>query len=166
MSEAITLLVRARALIDGLGRPPVSPGAVAVAGKRIVYAGPAAGAPVPPAEARVIEYPEGCLLPGLIDMHVHPTYYWEEPDSATYTYEPENALVYSPVMIALVAAQRLREALWAGITTVRDTGSVDQIMFDVKRAIERGRIPGPKVYVSGRLIVPTGGHVHYLPGLA
>jgi imidazolonepropionase-like amidohydrolase len=166
MSEAITLLVRAQMLIDGLGGPPLSPGAVAVAGQRIVYAGPAAGAPVAPPEARVLDYPQGCLLPGLIDMHVHPTYYWEEPDSATYTYEPENALVYTPVMIALVAAQRLREALWAGITTVRDTGSVDQIMFDVKRAIERGRIPGPRVYVSGRLIVPTGGHVHYLPGLA
>jgi imidazolonepropionase-like amidohydrolase len=39
-------------------------------------------------------------------------------------------------------------------------------MFDVKRAVHRGWIPGPKLYVAGRLVVPTAGHVHYLPGLA
>jgi hypothetical protein len=80
------------------------------------------------------------LLPGLIDMHVHPTYFWEQPDSATYTYEPEGALVYSPVMIAMLAASKLHKALMSGVTTARDTGSVDEIMFDVKRGIQKGFI--------------------------
>jgi imidazolonepropionase-like amidohydrolase len=106
------------------------------------------------------------LLPGLIDMHVHPTYFWEEHDSAPYTFEPEGALVYSPVMIAMLAVSNLRQALMSGVTTARDTGSVNDIMFDVKRAVQKGLVPGPKLYLSGRLIVPTGGHVHYLPGLA
>jgi len=85
-------------------------------------------------------------------MHVHPTYFWEESDSAAYTYGPEEALVYSPVTIALLAVNNLR--------------SVNDIMVDVKRAIGKGWVSGPKVFLSGRLIVPTGGHVHYLPGLA
>jgi len=160
-----TLVIRAKSLIDGRGGPAVSPGLVAIAGDRIVYAGLAADAPVFP-EAQTRDLPDHCLLPGLIDMHVHPTYYWEERDSATYTYEPEESVVYSPVMIGLLAAANLRQALLAGVTTARDTGSVDQIMFDVKRAISKGLVSGPRLYVAGRLIVPSGGHVHYLPGLA
>lgn len=159
------LILTGELLIDGLGGPPVSPGMVAIAGRQILYAGSASAAP-PLSGARRIDLGKACLLPGLIDMHVHPTYYWEEPDAATYTYEPEGSLVYSPVLIALLAAGNLREALMAGVTTARDTGAVDDIMFDVKRAVEKGWIPGPRLYVAGRLIVPTGGHVHYLPGLA
>jgi imidazolonepropionase-like amidohydrolase len=166
MSETnANLVIRGKILIDGCGGPPVSPGLVAVAGRRIVYAGSAMEAPPFPG-AQAVDLPEACLLPGLIDMHVHPTYYWEEPDSATYTYEPEGSLVYSPVMIALLAVGKLREALAAGVTTARDTGAVDGIMFDVKRAVQKGLVSGPKLYLAGRLVVPTGGHVHYLPGLA
>ena len=139
---------------------------MAVADKRIAYAGEAAAAPALPPAAPVIDLPGACLLPGLIDMHVHPTYFWEEPDSAAYTDDLDGALVYSEVMVALLAAANLRRALLAGVTTARDTGSVNHIMVSVRRAIQKGWIPGPRVYLAGRLIVPTGGHVHYLPGLA
>lgn len=166
MSESeVTLVIRAGMMIDGLGGPPASPGVVAIAGGRIAFAGPAQDAPPCPA-ARTIDLPGACLLPGLIDAHVHATYYWEEPDSAAYTYEPENALAYSEVSIALLAAANLRQALLAGVTTARDAGSVNQVIFDVRRAADKGLIPSPKVYAAGRLIVATGGHVHYLPGLA
>jgi len=161
----VNLIIRAKMLIDGLGGSPVSQGLVAVAGDKIIYAGTAADAPEFPG-AQLLDLPEACLLPGLIDMHVHPTYFWEEPDSAAYTYESEGALVYSPVMIAMLAAGNLNKALMSGVTTARDTGSINDIMFDVKRAVQKGFVPGPKLNLSGRLIVPTGGHVHYLPGLA
>jgi imidazolonepropionase-like amidohydrolase len=159
------LILRATWLIDGLGGPAVSPGLVAVAEDKIVYAGPAAEAPQF-SGAFTVDLPRACLLPGLIDMHVHPTYFWEQPDSAAYTYEDEQSLVYSPVMIAMLAAGNLAKALTSGVTTARDTGSVNDIMFDVRRGVKKGFIPGPRLYLSGRLIVPTDGHVHYLPGLA
>jgi imidazolonepropionase-like amidohydrolase len=166
MTEAsANLVIRGKMLIDGLGGEPVSPGLVAVADKHILFAGAAGDAPPFPG-ARIIDLPEACLLPGLIDMHVHPTYYWEEKDARAYTYDPESALVYSPVSIALLAAACLRAALMSGVTTARDTGSVAEIMFDVKRAINKGLVPGPKMYVAGRLIVPTGGHCHFLPDFA
>ena len=163
--EKVNLIIRSKMLIDGSGAEPVSPGLVAIADRRIVYVGSGTEAPDFPG-AHTIDLPEACVLPGLIDMHVHPTYYWEERDSAAYTYEPEQSLVYSPVSIALLAAANLRVALMSGVTTARDTASVDGIMFDVKRAIRKGHVLGPKVYVAGRLIVPTAGHCHYLPGLA
>jgi imidazolonepropionase-like amidohydrolase len=78
----------------------------------------------------------------------------------------EKQLIYSPVMIGLRAAKNLYEVLMAGITTIRDVASVSDIMFDIKRAVNKGLIPGPKCYVAGRLIVPTGGHCHYLPGFS
>ncbi len=163
--STVNLVIRAKQLIDGLGHPPIAQGLVAIAGTKIVFAGSALDAPPFPT-ARTLDLPGAGLLPGLIDMHVHPTYYWEELDSATYRYDPEGSVLYTPVMTALLAVANLREALMSGVTTVRDTGSVDEIMFDVKRAALKGLVTTPRLYVAGRLIVPTGGHVNYLPGLA
>jgi len=165
MAEQVNLILRAKILIDGLGGPAVQQGLVAIAGNKIVYAGKAAQAPAFPPDAQVIDLPRACLLPGLIDMHAHPSYYWDQADNATYTYEPEGALVYSPVMIAMMAANKIRQALMTGITTLRDTGSVNDIMFEIRKAVRKGLIPGPRLYLSGKLITPTGGHVHYLAGL-
>ncbi len=161
----VNLVLRAKMLIDGTGSEPVSPALVAVEGQHIAYAGPEQGAPEFPG-ARQLDLPEACLMPGLIDMHVHSTYYWEEPDSATYTYDPEQARVYSPVAIAFLAAANLRQALLSGVTTARDIGSVSGVMPDLKRAIAKGQVLGPKVYTAGRLITPTGGHCHFLPDLS
>jgi imidazolonepropionase-like amidohydrolase len=166
MSELnANLVIRGKTLVDGLGGPPISPGVVAIAGSKIVYAGADETAPAFP-EARIISLKNECLLPGLIDMHGHPTYYWDRSDSATYTRPGGESFVFSSVMIGLMAAKHLREALMAGITTIRDTGSVNEIMFDVKRAIKKGMIPGPRLFVAGRLVVPTSGHVHFLPGFS
>ena len=170
-AKNVNLVIRGKTLIDGTGAEPVSPGLVAVAGKQIVYAGPAAGAPGYPGvpefpNARVIDLPEATLLPGLIDMHAHPSYYWEESDSGTYTYAPETVMVYTPITVALMAGAYLRQALMSGVTTARDTGSVGDVMPDVRRAIQKGQILGPKVYIAGRLITPTGGHCHYLPNFS
>ncbi len=99
-------------------------------------------------------------------MHVHPTYYWEEPDAGKYTYDPERTMVYSAASIALLAAARLTKALMAGVTSARDTGSAGDIMFDVKRAALKKAFLSPRLAVAGRLIVPTGGHCHYLPNFS
>ena len=42
-----------------------------------------------------------------------------------------------------------------GFTTVRDTGGAD---WGIKTAVESGLIPGPRLFISGRAIGPTGGH--------
>ena len=159
----VNLVIRSKMLIDGRGGEPVSPGLAAIAGKRLVYAGKADEAPPFDPRVRTLELPDACLLPGLIDMHVHPTYYWEEPDAGNYTYDPERTMVYSPASIALLAASRLTKALLAGVTTARDVGSAADIMFDVRRAAQKKKFLSPKLAVSGRLIVPTGGHCHFLP---
>ena len=163
--EAVTLVIGGKALIDGTGGEVVAPGLVAVAGKRIAYAGPAAEAPEFPG-ARRIDLPEATLLPGLIDMHAHPSYYWEEPDAKTYSYAPDGDKAYTPITVALMACAYLRRALMSGVTTARDMGAVAGVMPEVRRAIEQGQVLGAKVYTAGRLITPTGGHCHYLPNFS
>ncbi len=158
----VNLVVRGKTPIDGTGAEPISPGVVAINGKNIIYAGPADRAPEYP-NAQVIDLPEATLMPGLIDMHVHPSYYWEEPDSGTYTDTSDNLKVYNPVTAALKASNYLYKTLMSGVTTARDTGGLLGVMPEVRWAIQNGWIPGPKVYIACRMITPTGGHCHFLP---
>src|SRR3546814_17303117 len=52
-------------------------------------------------------------------------------------------------------AVRLRSMLDRGFTAVRDTGGTD---WGVKAAVEQGLIVGPRLFIAGRSIGPTGGH--------
>jgi imidazolonepropionase-like amidohydrolase len=158
----VNLVIRGKHLIDGTGAKPISPGLVAIAGKRIIYAGAVDEAPEFP-KASAIDLPGATLLPGLIDMHVHPSYYWEESDSWTYTDPPDNLKAYNPITVALKASSYLNKALMSGVTTARDTGGLLDVMPEARWAIQNGWIPGPKIYIACRLITPTGGHCHFLP---
>ena len=126
---------------------------VVVRGRRIEAAGPAASVPVP-AGARTIRLPAGqTLMPGLIEGHshllLHP--YNETTWNDQVAREP---LAYR-VARGVVHAER---TLMAGITTVRDLGSEGAGYADVglKRAIDEGVIPGPRMFVAGPAMVATG----------
>jgi imidazolonepropionase-like amidohydrolase len=58
-------------------------------------------------------------------------------------------------LITARAATRLRAMLDRGFTTVRDTGGAD---WGIKTAIETGHITGPRLFIAGQSIGPTGGH--------
>ena len=76
---------------------------------------------------------EGTLLPGLIGLHSHPTYYYRLPD-ANEVGQP----AYGQSMIILFAPWNLRQDLEAGITTVRDVGAVDRLTYEIERARQMG----------------------------
>jgi imidazolonepropionase-like amidohydrolase len=125
---------------------------VVVRGRRIETAGPKATVTVP-AGARSIALPGMTLMPGLIEGHshllLHP--YDETPWNDQVAREP---LAYR-VARAVVHAQR---TLMAGITTVRDLGTEGAGYADVglKRAIDEGIVPGPRMIVAGPAMVATG----------
>ncbi|MGF1611991.1 MAG: amidohydrolase family protein [Kiloniellales bacterium] len=86
------------------------------------------------------------LMPGLIDCHVHCMH------SEVYMRRMEEV----PLTLATArAAARLRSMLDRGFTTVRDTGGTD---WGVKAAVDQGLIAGPRLFIAGRSIGPTGGH--------
>ena len=86
------------------------------------------------------------LMPGLIDSHVHAIH-----SEVNIRYMENLPLT----LVAARAATRLTAMLNRGFTTVRDTGGAD---WGLKTAIETGHIVGPRLFIAGQSIGPTGGH--------
>jgi imidazolonepropionase-like amidohydrolase len=128
--------------------------AVLVLGERIEWAGPAASAPASPGLRRS-PLPGTTLMPGLIEGHSHLLLhaYNETPWNDQVLREP---LAYR-VARAVVHAE---QTLMAGVTTVRDLGSEGAGYADVglKRAIDEGIVPGPRMLVAGPAMVATGSY--------
>src|SRR5471032_661628 len=102
--------------------------------------------PIHAPDADVIDCGKRTLMPGLIDCHVH----------AIHSEVNVRFMEALPLtLIAARAATRLRAMLDRGFTTVRDTGGAD---WGIKTAIETGHITGPRLYIAGQSIGPTGGH--------
>jgi imidazolonepropionase-like amidohydrolase len=153
-----SILFRPAAVFDGQQRR--DGWTVLIEGDCIVAAGPAAAIATPHG-ARTIELPGATLLPGLIDLHTHLLLhpYDARPWDDQVLRDPESLRVAR----AIVAAKR---TLAAGFTTVRDLGTEGAGEADVglRRAIEEGIIPGPRLVCVTRAIVargtygPTGFH--------
>ncbi len=105
-----------------------------------------------PDRARSVDLGSLTLLPGLHDNHCH--LMLDPKNFDTLLYKRSSA---GKVLDALVNAQR---ALAAGFTTVRDPGDCDWQygLVDLKRAVDRGQFPGPRIIVAPHFISPTGGH--------
>lgn len=141
------VVVRAARLLDGRGGAPVSPAVVIVRGERIEAVG--AGAAVP-ANARVLDLGTATLLPGLIDLHTHLT--------STGVHWEEELLKTTPGEAALHGAHNALVTLLAGFTTCRDMGPTwPYTDIDLRKAIDEGVVPGPRVLASGNYVSPTGG---------
>jgi imidazolonepropionase-like amidohydrolase len=146
-----TLLKPAR-VFDGVTAEPHEGWVVLVTGDKIAAAGPAAEVRAP-AGTTTIDLPGTTLLPGLIEGHshllLHP--YNETPWDDQVLHEPTALRVAR-------ATNHARNTLLAGFTTVRDLGTEGAGYSDVglKRAIDQGIIPGPRMIVVTRAIVATG----------
>lgn len=147
-------------LIDGCGGAPLPDATIVIDGNRIAAVGSGITIPVPP-EAHVLDAAGRSVLPGLIDLHLHLTFYYLRSDVTV-----EGKPTYNDPRVVLVGAWHMEQLLDAGITTVRDLGSCGQLVFDLKWALGEGLIRGPRIWAAGRLIVPTGGHGSANPGLA
>jgi imidazolonepropionase-like amidohydrolase len=127
---------------------------VLVQGQRIAAVGPAASLAAP-AGARVVDLAGTTLLPGLIDLHSHILLH-------PYNETPWDDQVLHEALALRVAraVNHLRATLDAGFTTLRDLGTEGAADADVglKQAVERGIVPGPRLFVATRAIVATGSY--------
>lgn len=96
------------------------------------------------ADVTIIDGDGDTLMPGLIDAHWHAMLIGVPPDATL-----------SAGYFNLVAAVEAEATLMRGFTTVRDMGGPS---FDLKRAIDSGLVPGPRIYPSGAIITVTSGH--------
>ncbi len=123
--------------------------AVLVSGNRITAAGPADKIGLPDG-AEAIDLPGTTLLPGLIDLHSHLLLY-----PYNQTSWDDQVMKEDPAYRTILAVQHAADTLQAGFTTLRDLGTEGAGYADValKRAIEDGKIPGPRLFVATRAIV-------------
>jgi imidazolonepropionase-like amidohydrolase len=143
------IVLRAARLLDIKTGRILKPGEVLVQGERIVEAGTSVKHP---AGAEVIDLGDRTLLPGLIDAHVHLFLHPGAEDLQTV-----QESVPQRTIGALLAA---RDDLMGGFTAERDMGTEGAGSADtaVRDAIDAGRIPGPRLRISGNAISILGGH--------
>jgi imidazolonepropionase-like amidohydrolase len=145
------IAIRAGKLIDGKSDQPITNALIVIADGKIVSV--AAGGS-PPADAEVIDLSHATVLPGFMDVHTHTLL---NGDVTAQEYD-DQLLKESIPYRAILAARNARIALDHGFTTIRDleTEGAMYADVDVKAAINRGEVPGPRMVVSTRAMAPTG----------
>jgi len=145
------ILIKAGRLVDVRAGRVLTNQNILVEGDRIAEVGPNVAAP---AGARTIDLSRSTVLPGLIDNHTH-VLLQAHPTPADYD---EQLIKESIAYRAIRATVSAQIALRNGFTAIRDleTEGAMYADVDVKTAINRGVIPGPRMWVATRSLAPTG----------
>jgi imidazolonepropionase-like amidohydrolase len=148
------ILVRAGRLIDGRAAAPQTGVGILIDGERIKAVGPFAQVQGQAKGARVVDLSQMTVLPGFIDAHTH-LLLQGDPTADSYN---QQLLYESTPYRAILAARNARIALEHGFTAIRDleTEGAMYADVDVRRAVDRGEIPGPRIFASTRAMAPTG----------
>jgi imidazolonepropionase-like amidohydrolase len=142
---AVTVFQNVR-IFDGTNGRLSGPSQVLVRGNKIERI---SSTPIPTdrrADTVIVDGGGRTLMPGLIDMHWH---------TILVRPTPAAAMVADVGYTNLVAAAEATDTLLRGFTTVRDLGGP---AFGLKRAIDEGLVPGPRIFPSGAVITVTSGH--------
>ena len=146
------LILKADRLIDGSSAKVMPHAAVVIEGDTISkVCSQSELAETELDDARVIDSSNGTLIPGFIEMHSH-IHCSAESDAYTHITTETNET------FLLRGSQAVRSALSSGVTTMRDLGSKNEVVFPLKQSIEDGIVPGPRLLVAGTPITTTGGH--------
>src|SRR5262249_26867321 len=156
------VVLKAARLIDGTGKTEITNGVVVVTDDRITAVGTSAQVQIP-SGAKVIDLGDVTLLPGFIDAHTHvigrvlgdP----EGNDAVVKDYDSFGAIL---------GTRNARNLLLAGFTSIRNVGAPNFDDMALRKAINEGWVPGPRMVAAGHAIGITGGHCDengYKPGL-
>jgi imidazolonepropionase-like amidohydrolase len=155
-APARDVAVHAGLLIDGSGQAPLTRQTILIRDDRIISVNP--GFQSPP-DAEIIDLSGETVMPGFIDCHIHIGAKLPGATNAT-----EYWLTHSSLDRAFDGAVFARAMLQQGFTTGRDVGGGDETTA-LRDAINEGKLPGPRLFVSLEPLGPTAGHGDPYAGL-
>jgi imidazolonepropionase-like amidohydrolase len=135
------IVIRGATVIDMTGAPPRADQAVVVRMGRIAEISTNRGFQ-PPRGARFIDARGSWLIPGYVDMHAHVTLGPVHGTAPALRMETDGS----------VPGRSLRTLLAAGVTTIRDPGTVQPLAVAVRDSVARGQLIGPRMFVAGAVI--------------
>ena len=156
------VVLKAARLIDGTGKPAIQNGVVVVTDNMITAVGTSSQVQIP-AGAKVIDLGDATLLPGFVDAHTHVI--------GRILGDPNgNAAVVKDYdsFGAIIGTRNADNILLAGFTTIRNVGAPNFDDMALRKAINEGWVPGPRMMAAGHAIGITGGHCDengFKPGL-
>ena len=134
--------LRFRTVVDGKGAV-IRDGTILIEGDRISRILTARESAPPNAE--VIDLRRLTAIPGLIDVHTHMTYYWDQAPGTTPFRQPARP----PERTVALARENARKTLETGVTTVRDLGASSYTDIALRDSINHGAAVGPRMFVAG-----------------
>ena len=150
-ASATTKAIKAGRLVDGAGRVTAN-AVIVVDDDRIA----SVGTTTPPSGAEIIDLTRYTVIPGLIDVHTHMTYYWDRTPGTRPLGQPRRPAGVTTVL----AAENARRTLETGVTTVRDLGASNEVDYAMRDLINLGKMIGPRMFVAGQgLSAPRNGAV-------
>ncbi len=154
------IVLRAHRVIDGTGSKPIEDNPlVIIRNSQIIDIGSETDVDIPAGEITEIKLPGKTILPGLIDSHVHLCL---PSEGQSYL----DVMKDSDGILLLTAMKNAKLALNAGITTLKDCGARNRVIFDLREANKRNRglIETPRLLIAGRPITIIGGHFYFCNG--
>jgi imidazolonepropionase-like amidohydrolase len=149
-------IIHAGVLIDGRHDEPRSEMSIVIDEGRIASIAP--GYVQPKDGDKLIRLTDYTVMPGLMDMHTH-LMSQHSKDSYSEKFFMDQA------DYALRSTVYARATLMAGFTTVRDLGDNGVNSIALRKAINQGWVPGPRIFTSGKSLATTGGHADPTNGL-
>lgn len=141
-------IVLGKKLFTGYKEPPIENPIVVVDDGRIVDVGRGE----PPAEVGdLVDLREWTLLPGFVDTHIHVS------GSGSLTAR-EGLATEDDATLLVRATENARSLIRAGVTTARDLGTKNHLIFPLVRAIKNRMLAGPRLLAAGEVLTITGGH--------
>jgi len=148
-AHASDIVIHAGRLFDGVSKTERTQVSILIHDDRITAVQPGF---VAPDGAEVVDLSHATVLPGLIDCHDHITAVFDGGNPIAET------VTRTSFDDAFASVGNAGKTLLAGFTTIRDVGADPDVVIALKKAVEKGDIEGPRMFVAGPPLGPTGGH--------
>ena len=156
------VVIKVARLIDGTGKAAIQNGVVVITDNIITAVGTSGQVQIP-AGAKVIDLGDATLMPGFIDAHTHVIgRILGDPNGQTAVVKDYDSFA------AILGTRNANNILLAGFTTIRNVGAPNFDDMALRKAINEGWVPGPRMQAAGHALGITGGHCDengYKPGL-